>query len=460
MTSIRLFLTLTIIAIITLVNFISSLRGYQESMTEAETLFNQQLLENAILLSAILPATSTSDAATRLAALHAVQEDNSPDFLATLVFQVFEQDGTLLLDFNTRVDSPVAQLEAGYSDVNFDGYRWHTLTYLDPGTQRWIIAAQRDDIRYALAERVILESVLPIVVGIPIAGILAWILIGAGLRPITRLAAELEKKEIADLSPIATSNLPRELEPLKTSTNRLLQRLSATFERERRFAADAAHELRTPISVLKVQIHNLLNELETPVQSAEQLKTGIDRMGHLVEQILDLNKVAPDVYMATFAPLNLNDLCQEIISDNYAMFAAKQQEIELHGSATLINADRFAMEILLKNLLSNASKYTQAGGKVDVSVVAETARVTLQVCDNGPGIPKSERDRAFERFYRVGGDRHSTTEPGCGLGLAIVKHIVDLHNASIELATPAAGRGLQVNITFKSVATERQDAQA
>ncbi|MEX2129969.1 MAG: ATP-binding protein [Pseudohongiellaceae bacterium] len=448
MTSIRLFLTLTIIAIITLVNFVSSLRGYQESMAEAETLFNQQLLENAILLSNILPENDASIMTDRLMSERTTSEDNAPGFLATVVFQVFDRDGNLMLNFNTDAKTPVRQLTEGYSDVNFDGYRWQTLGYYDYATQRWILTAQRDDIRFALAEQVILESVLPIVIGIPIAGILAWILIGAGLRPIARLAGELEGKEIADLSPVAIHGLPRELEPLQQSTNKLLHRLQASFEREKRFAADAAHELRTPISVLKVQMHNLLAELDSPMKSAEQLKTGIDRMGHLVEQILDLNRTAPDIYMANFETLDLYGLCQNTIRENYETFVAKGQEIELQGENVFIEGDRFALQTLLKNLLDNASKYTQAGGKITLSTTTESESVKLQITDNGPGIPLPERNRAFERFYRVGGDRHSTTQPGCGLGLAIVKHIVDLHKASIALGSGIGGEGLTVTIRF------------
>ncbi len=451
MRSIRLFLTLTIISIITLVNFLSSVRGYRQSMEEAEILFNEQLLEYALLISATLPAGNSSGEKTVPPHFNFnPQMDNSPEFQSTLVIQVIDGEGNLTFNFNTEAIAAVATLEPGYRDVNFDGYRWHTLTYRDTVNQRWIITAQRYDIRYTLAEQVVLQSVLPIVLSIPLAGFIVWLLIGMGLKPVTRLARELQRKEATDLSPVSLEASPRELAPLQKSTNELLARLKASFEREKRFAADAAHELRTPISVLKVQVHNLLEESQNPPASVQQLKVGIDRMGHLVEQILDLNKTSPDLYMAQFEKLDLYDLCREVVSDSYEQFMNKNQTLELLGDRALIQGDRFAVSTLLKNLLSNASKYTQADGRISVKVSSETDGVLLKVSDNGPGIPEQEQERALERFYRSGQDRHASDQPGCGLGLAIVKHIVDLHRASMTLSSPDSGPGLCVTVVFQT----------
>lgn len=449
MPSIRLFLTLTIIAIITLVNFLSSLRGYRESMREAETLFNEQLVEYALLISATLPPAGTPASSTNPQSSFNPRLDNSPDFQSTLVFQVLDYQGNLVLNFNTSAEAAVTNLQPGYRDVNFDGYRWHTFTYRDAANQRWVVTAQRYDIRYTLAEQVVLQSVLPIVLSIPVAGFIVWLLIGAGLKPVTRLARELQSKEATDLTPVSLDATPRELAPLQHSTNELLGRLKASFEREKRFAADAAHELRTPISVLKVQIHNLLDELQNPPASAQQLKIGIDRMGHLVEQILDLNRTSPDLYMAQFERLDLYELCQEVVSESYDQFMAKNQTLELLGDKALVQGDRFAITTLLKNLLGNASKYTQTEGKIVVQVSGQADGVVIKVTDNGPGIPEQERGRALERFYRTGGDRHISSQPGCGLGLSIAKHIVDLHKASMTLSDPESGTGLCVAIHFQ-----------
>lgn len=443
MTSIKLFLTFSIIAIITLVNFVSSLRGYRQSMTEAEALFNDQLRQTALLVSAALPDDNSSTPQARELEFSL---DSVPG-AHTGVLQVFTRDGAELLRVNTSASEPLVPLEPGYSDVNFGGYRWHAIAYLDAAHERWIITAQRDDIRYLLAERVVLESVLPTLLAIPIAGLFVWFLIGWGLRPIGSLASALRTKQATDLSGLEEDVLPEELKPLRDSINSLLERLRSSFERERRFTADAAHELRTPISVLKVQVHNLLTEMDTPTPAVQQLRQGVDRMGHLVEQILDLNRTAPDRFAAQLLPVDIYEICQKTISELYPVINAKQQEVSLQGEKAMIRGDQFALEILLKNLVQNASKYTPERGKIEVSV-SQNERVELVVSDNGPGIPEEERDRALERFYRVGGDRHATGESGCGLGLAIVSHIVDLHRAEIQLGKPEDHSGLRVIIKF------------
>lgn len=450
MSSIRLYLTLTLTALITLVNFLASLRGYQESMVEAETLFDEQLLEYALLIDNLLPAANGRD--LPLPVIPDPMLDNQPDFQSILVFQVFDTHGHSLMSFNTRATAPVTPARNGYSEVNFDGYRWRAFTYSDPIHGHLVITAQRIDIRFALAERVILESVLPIIFSIPVVGLLVWWLVGSGLRPVNRLAGILQHKEVADLSPVTLEQAPRELMPLQESTNALLSRLKASFEREKRLAADAAHELRTPISVLKVQIHNLLADLSDPPPAAQELKVGIDRMGHLVEQILDLYRSAPDLYMANFETLDLYGLCQEAIRDSYPLFAAKHQTVDLDGSPIRLTGDRFALSILMKNLLSNAAKYTQADGSITVTVAEENGVPCLTVTDNGPGIPPADRARVLERFYRVGGDRHASEVPGCGLGLAIVNHIVELHRGSLTLDAPRVGTGLVVTIRFPPAA--------
>lgn len=446
MTSIKLFITLSIIAIITLVNFVSSLRGYRESMAEAEALFNDQLRQTALLVSAALPESN-------LQAQASLQQDHNFDELPGAhpgVLQVFTTEGRALLRVNTSALEPLVPLEPGYSDVNFEGYRWHALAYLDADHGRWIVTAQRDDIRYIVAERVVLESVFPTLLGIPVAGLLVWVLIGWGLRPISRLAGALGTRQATDLSALEDDALPTELTPLRDSINSLLERLRASFDRERRFTADAAHELRTPISVLKVQVHNLLEEMESPSANMQQLQKGVDRMGHLVEQILDLNRTAPDNFAPQLEPLDLHELCKSVISEVYPAINAKSQQVELQGECAMVRGDQFALEILLKNLLQNASKYTPEGSTIEVSV-KQGNKVQLVVLDNGPGIPAEERDKALERFYRVGGDRHATSESGCGLGLAIVSHIVELHRGTIRLAEPDTGTGLKVQIEFPIV---------
>ncbi|OGT72395.1 MAG: hypothetical protein A3H44_05520 [Gammaproteobacteria bacterium RIFCSPLOWO2_02_FULL_57_10] len=451
MASIRLFLTLTLIAIIVLVTFLSSLRGYQESMIEAERLFDLQLLEHVKLLSLIKPAgDSVGLSATNDELLLPQQSDLDLSAEMLIAHQVFADDGELLSRSVIAPLSAMGPFEIGYRDVNFNGYRWRLLVIRDPDAQRWLMAAQRYDVRYELAESVILQSVTPTVLGIPIAAILIWFIVGYGLRPISQLAREVRSREASDLSRVQLDGVPRELTPLTQSTNDLLRRLQSSFSREKRFAADAAHELRTPISTLKVQIHNLLAELERPSATAEELRQGVDAMGHLVEQILVLNRTAPDQYMVQFVPLDLYELVREVVSVEFEQVLQREQVFELEGGSAIVSGDVTALRSLVQNLLANASKYTPVGGSIHMRVSALDDKVQLRVEDSGPGIPQEFHDRVFDRFYRLDGDRHASGASGSGLGLAIVKHIVEMHGASIALSASEKLGGLCVTISFGS----------
>ena len=449
MASIRLFLTLTLIAIIVLVSFLSSLRGYRESMLEAETLFDMQLQEHVKMLSLLDKSTNTSGAARLLEELELpVQIDLELSAESVIAYQVFDESERLVLRSVMAPALSMGPFELGYSERNFNGYRWRVLVVHNPDEQRWLMAAQRLDVRYELAESVILEAVVPTVLGIPLAALMIWFIVGYGLRPIERLAQEVRKREVSDLSPVRLDDVPKELTPLTLSTNDLLRRLQSSFNREKRFAADAAHELRTPISVLKVQVHNLLNELDSPTATLSELQQGIDAMGHLVEQILVLNRTAPDQYMVQFLPVELYALAQDVVSVEYEQLLARDQRFDLLGSAVSIAGDGTALRSLLVNLLSNASKYSPNKACIRMHVEQRGDKARIQIEDSGAGIPTEYRERVFDRFYRLDGDRHASGVSGSGLGLAIVKHIVLMHGGSISLGASEELGGLSVTIIF------------
>jgi len=172
------------------------------------------------------------------------------------------------------------------------------------------------------------------------------------------------------------------------------------------------------------------------------------RLEHVVEQILDLYRSSPDQYNSTFIPIDLTLLAQEVLACEYERFDMKGQKLEFEGENCQMAGDHFALTTLLRNLLSNANKYTPEGGQVLVSVNKTAGGIELKVEDNGPGIPEQEQATVFERFYRIGRDRHASGEIGCGLGLAIVKRIVNLHEATISISPSRFGRGTAFHISF------------
>ncbi|MEZ5540604.1 MAG: ATP-binding protein [Pseudomonadota bacterium] len=433
MSSIRIFLVVALLATMTLTVFLSALHGYRASMTEAQTLFDTKLADAAHLLAA------THDPERAVGGQYELDR--------LFAFQVW-QDGVLRQRSANAPLVPIARLEQGYGYNNFGDYRWRTYVMAEPSTRRWIITADRVDVRNELAEYVILKSVVPVVVALPLAGLLIWFVVGYGLAPLRRLAVRLRDKRADDLGPLPVEAQPQELLQVITSINDLLRRLDASFQREKHFAADAAHELRTPLSAMKIHLHNLARDLPGENHNLSQLETATSRMQNVVEQILALYRTTPDELMMRFEPVDLHALVQDFIARKYARFEARQQQLELDGTRACVPGDRFALETLLQNLLDNAGKYTPAGGRIQVSVRPEGARIVLQVQDSGPGIPASQYERIFDRFYRLGGDQHTSGVIGCGLGLSIVKHIAELHHAGITLGESDFASGLSISVSF------------
>ena len=466
MISIRWFLTLTLIALLVLVSFLSSLRGYRESMAEAETLFDLQLLEHVKLLGLLNPASFLFGNTLVIAdSVISTPAELELSLQLLVVYQIFDNQEKLVIRSENSPTQNMAVFAPGYHHAEFNGYSWRALVAQDPGDGHWIMAAQRNDVRYRLAETVTLQAVLPGVIGVPIAGVLIWWIVGLGLRPIQTLAASVRAREEGDLKAVELDDVPQELTPLTLSTNDLLTRLAMAFDREKRFAADAAHELRTPISVLKVQLHNLLHDLNTrqlpePVLqparlSLQELGDGIDRLAHLIEQILVLNRTAPAQYMRQFLPVDLLELVQHVVSNEFDHFLARDQIFSLDGLPISIAGDKTALQSLVQNLLINASKYTPAGGQINVAIGREGSKVVLQIEDSGPGIPEAQYEQVFDRFYRLSDEQHDLAVSGSGLGLAIVKHIVNMHQAEIRLSRSLSLGGLCVTVLFKQYPQEK-----
>jgi two-component system, OmpR family, sensor histidine kinase QseC len=447
MKSIRGFLIIILLAIVTLANFVAALRGYLGSMEEAERLFNQRMLQQVNLLHYTLPQIIPEPGSQIRSLVFPALESDSE---SSLEFQWVTNDGKLLARSSAMPDQLVTPLPLaeGFRFININQYRWHTLVALSADKNTWFILAERDDQRYRLAESMILQAVYPMLLTIPIIGLIIWWVLGVGLKPVRQLAEELRIREATDLHAIDQQNMPVELIPLAQSANDLLRRLEASFAREKRFSGDAAHELRTPIAALKIHCENLLQDLHPAPASVLKLQAGIERMSYLVEQILLLNRTAPDHFMGKFEPVNLTRLVKQAIVDQSEALELKHHQIEFEGDESWIIGDSSALAILINNLLGNAIKYTPDAGKIAINTWHRGRRVVLEVMDNGPGIPDDQYDRVFDRFYRLGGDRHNSKTPGCGLGLSIVKQVVDLHNAQIRLSASRYEQGLLVMVTF------------
>ncbi len=429
--SIRRYLVLILISIITLITFIAAIQGYKASMKKASDLFDAQL----------------HSFATTLIALDTKQAVIKVNNKAALAFQIWQNKQLLLATSNTPKDN-ISAFKTGFSENNFNGMRWRVYAMQVQNTPKWVMVAQPIKPRFELAEKVILSAVIPIVLTIPLLSIIISLVVGRGLKPLTQLTKQLTKKKVNDLSKIKVKQTSEELVPVIETLNHLFQQLESAFEREKRFAADAAHELRTPLSVLKINSHNLQLELGNDNPAINHLVASVDRMAHVIDQILLLNKTNPEQFSADFTKLNLKNSCQQIIAQLYPEISARGQQIALEAPDAYIRGNDFAIATLLQNLISNASKYAPKQGHIILTIEKQHQYIKLTVEDSGQGIEAEELPKVFDRFYRVGGDRHNPQITGCGLGLAIVKHIVQLHNARIQLAKSPQLQGLMVNIVF------------
>jgi two-component system, OmpR family, sensor histidine kinase QseC len=431
MKSIRTSLVTMLVAAFTLVSFVAALNGYRASMDRAEVLLDAQLRYASDILVSV--GSGSGDIPARV--------NDTEGF----VFQVWDGDTLLLRSASAPVD-PLTSFVDGYRYANFGGYRWRTLT-LASGEQRWSMVAERADLRYILAESVVLESVTPLLLWLPVAALLIWVLVGWGLAPLRDLSRQINLKASDDLAPLQYADPPGELRQVIESTNGLLLRLAAALQREKHFASHAAHELRTPISALKIHLHNLEGEIGPGSSALDHVNAGVERMQHLVEQLLDLARTQPELIKANFHTMDLHALAQWVTADCWPEFEARGQSLSLAGEPVLMQGDEAMLEILLRNLLDNAGKYTPPGGEITVFAGRRQGKVVLEVADSGPGIPPLERGRVFERFYRVGEQMQGGVS-GAGLGLAIVRHIVQLHGAGISLVDSPFATGLAVIVEF------------
>lgn len=450
MRSIRTFLVIMLLSVVTVGNFVAAVRGYLGSMEQSEQLFNERMRHQIDLLNYSLPLSSAHDRSSQLAASFPAPLSKSGLFKSPsgLEFQWVDRSGALLAKSELMPDQAVAELAEGFRFVNFSNHRWHLLVAPSADGASWFLLAERADQRYLLAESMILQAVYPMLFAIPVMGVLIWLVLGIGLKPIERMAQDLAQRKATDLHPLPDQHMPRELKQLARSANDLLRRLDASFARETRFTADAAHELRTPIAAMQIHCDNLASSAPHDAVSMRKLQSSVERMGQLVEQILILNRIAPDQLKGSFQALNLSLKVRQVIAEHSGELAQKRQQIAFNGEEVWIMGDGFAIESLLNNLLGNAIKYSPDAGSIEMNIWLRGDAAVLEVMDNGVGIPADQYERVFDRFYRVGGDRHESQVTGCGLGLSIVKNVAELHGAGVQCAPSRMGQGLLVMVSF------------
>src|SRR5882757_2207523 len=410
MRSIRARLLVALMILVALISLLAAGVTYRRVLSETSTLFDYQLRQMALSLR-----TQIS-----LAPRIEVPPDQSDTDFVVQIWDVFGARTYL-----SRPGLPmINQTVLGYADLSLRGEAWRA--YGLQTADGVIQIAQPARVREGLARAAAARVVIPLILLLPIMiGAVAWI-VSRGLLPLRFVTTEVQRRDVRSLAPLNTRNLPLEIEPLVGELNRLLDRL------QRAFISDAAHELRSPLTALRLQLQLLdrAPDETARLEARSRLGAAVERAIHLVEQLLALARSEPQDANPDFDPVDLSAAAAEGIRDAHELALSRHIDLGLDATPNLtVRGDREALRVLVRNLVDNAVRYTPPHGSVQVRSRSTPGEAVLEVTDTGPGIAPADRERVFDRFYR----RAAAQENGSGLGLAIVKAIAERHGASVVL---------------------------
>jgi two-component system, OmpR family, sensor kinase len=424
--SLRRRLLWLVLAAIAFVSVLQASTAYRTALRQADAMFDYHLQELARSVHGGVPLAPGGD---------------TPLF--DFQVQVWGPDGAQI--FRSNGATLPSQAVLGFSDMSIRGARYRVYSLQTP--EHTIQVAQDLDARQARARALALRAALPMALLGPLLMMAVWWLISRSLAPVERVRRQVAGRPADDLSPLPAEGLPQEVLPLVTELNLLFERVRLAFAAQHQFVADAAHELRSPLTALKLQAQALRRAPDEANRQAavSRLNDGIDRTIQLVSQLLALAREQSErAPAANWQRIELGDLARQAVADVLPQAKARRIDIGLVTSEPVwVRGQSEALHILLRNLLDNAVKYSPEGGQVDVSLNDDPApRLTVE--DSGPGIAQDERERVFDRFYRVAGAQAS----GSGLGLAIVKTIATRHGATVQLDRSQRLGGLKVELVF------------
>ncbi len=459
MKSIRHYLLTGLFSTLLLATFVSFIISYLSTTEEIGELHDARLIENARFISgflnqkaqklnlAYINETLSQVKETQLESGETYNADGHA-YERKVAIQVWDKYGQLLLSTPSAPPNALSSLTKGFSQQKTDNHTWYIYTQQIPQNHYWLMVAERSDIREEMRNNILLSMLLGAIFAVILVMVLIKKVIKTGLSPLLKLSNAMQERDLDYLQPVKLIDTPpAELKPVLHALNHLLGRLDEGLERERRFLADAAHELRTPMAVLKLQLQ-VAQQYTDPAlmqQAITKALLGVDRSTRVVEQLLTLARLEPDKHLLERATIDLVQLAQEIIALQVPLALAHHQQLSLsYDKKTAIHSlgNKVLLGVLLRNLIDNALRYTTEGGNIDVIVKQQENGILLAVYDTGCGVPEQDIPRLRQRFYR---HEQSADTQGTGLGLSIVQRIAELHEAKIEIYNREEG-GLAVEI--------------
>ena len=414
-----------------------------ETHDEMQELFDAHLAQSASLLAAQVSHEIDEHEIDEVEQEHA---ENLHKYARNVAFQVWQNGKTLLLH---STDAPATRLSTqneGFSEAVLGGRQWRVYSLWDTHHEYLIQVGEAVDALEHLEIEILKKLALPLLLSIPLLGALIWLAVGASLKPIGRIGAALAQRAPDNLAPIA-DEVPVEIAPMVDHLNTLLAKVQSSLENERRFTSDAAHELRTPLAALKTQLQvakGAANDAERARAINQALQAG-DRATRLMEQLLTLSRLDHDTLRQHAETVDLYRVAADVLAESASAASEKHIRLSLTGEpGAAVTGQADLLGILIRNLVDNAVRYSPPDTEVEVRIGKEQGLTTLEVLDQGPGIPASERENVLHRFHRLAGEDTS----GSGLGLSIVARITELHQARLELLEGPNGQGLRVKVVF------------
>ncbi len=390
------------------------------------------------------------------AALLVVQGDGDGDsddapvlhkYAPKVAFQVF-MEGHLVTHSLNAGEMPMSTKTSGFDTVRMaDGARWRVFATAVPERETQVYVGEQIESRQSILWAVMRSMMLPLLFALPLLGLAVWWSVRTGLSPLHALGKQLARRPPQAMEAVSLDDMPQELRPMVQELNELFERIGRMVETERRFTADAAHELRTPIAAIRAQAQVALGAGDDAQERNHALHAtlqGCDRITRLVEQLLTLARLESQQAEIRQA-VDLGVVCRQVIGDLVPAALDRQQTMELDAAdACIVTANEVLLAVLVRNLADNALRYSPPGARVLVTVVKEAGAVVLCVQDSGPGMQAQDMARLGERFYRALGNE----QPGSGLGWSIVRRLVQVFGASVQAERSAVLGGLRVCVRW------------
>lgn len=456
--SLRRRLVWLLTSLVAVIWLLSAVVVYQRAHHEADELLDDQLTQVATTLLAIVAGGEVE---------HFVKDlhEHAGHSPVPIAFEIWHTDDGATQRLVTSPGHTVFATGGitGFLEQMHQGERWRFYGVQDDDAEYRIVVGQAHAAREKLAREIGLSLLLPAALALPMMALVVWWVVGRTLRPVDAVAHQVGALNPQALAPLDEStSLPDEIAPLRSALNALIHRVTEAFENERRFTADAAHELRTPLAALKIQAQVALRAQSADGQqhALAQVVAGVDRMTHLVEQLLTLARVDPASQPTSPPALNPADIIAAVCAD-------RLPQAQRHGQTLVVDTDVACsvaitaawLQIAVRNLLDNALRYAGEGARIEVSLTRNESTCALTVADDGPGVAPALRSQLSARFVRG-----EVEQEGCGLGLSIVTRIAALSHAQLVLGEglPRAdgGHGFAATLHFSNVAGVAEDYRA